>query len=538
MKQIIFILFFSLVVQNFAQTQDAWVYFADKPKANTFFTNPSLMLSQRALDRRTHQGISIDIKDVPIYQPYVDQITSTSGIIVLAKSKWLNCVHVQGELTIIQSLENLSIVESIEFADKSLNTAGKSSISKFNKVKNKFEVNTDFNYGSAINQIELHHGDFLHQNNFTGSGMQIAVMDAGFTNVNTATGFQRLFNNNQILGTYNFVDRIENVYFRHYHGTMVLSTMGGYVQDQFVGTAPDASYYLFITEDVTKEHPFEESLWVEAAEKADSLGVDVLNTSLGYTTFDNAAYNHSYEDLDGQTAFMSRGAEIAFSRGMLVVNSAGNSGDDPWYFIGVPADAPSVLSIGATNATGQMASFSSWGPTPDGRVKPDVSVQGEWVSIINTYDNIVGGSGTSFAGPILAGSATCLWQAYPNKTNAEIAQTIKQSAHLYNAPEDQFGYGIPNFETAFNVLSLENVFNDDVKLYPNPLNESELLNVFIKDNAINSKLLILDIQGKILNQYELKSLHNSINLNDLSKGIYLVHIETEEKSFVQKLIIK
>lgn len=521
-----------------AQTHDAWIYFTDKPNASTYFANPNLMLSQRAIERRSNQGILLDIKDVPIYQNYIDQILSISGIVYKAKSKWMNCIHVQGNLPIIQSLENLAFVDSIEYADKNLNNNGKLIIPEVSKVKNKFEVNTDYNYGSAANQIELHHGNFLHQNNFTGNGIHIAVLDAGFINVNTANGFQRLFSNNQILGTYNFVDRIENVYTRHNHGTLVLSTMGGYIQNQYVGTAPDASYYMFITEDVTQEHPYEESLWVEAAEKADSLGVDVLNTSLGYTTYDNPNYNHQYAELDGQTAFMTRGAEIAFSRGMLVFNSAGNSGNSAWHYIGVPGDAPSIITVGATNALGQMAIFSSWGPTADGRIKPDVSVQGQSVAVITTSNNIVLGSGTSFSSPILAGSAACLWQAFPNKTNVEIAQAIRTSAHLYANPHNQYGYGIPNFQTAYNTLYADSYATSKFEIYPNPLKRDGILNVHINENLLNTELIIMDIQGKMIEKIVLNSHQNFLKLDKLDQGVYLVRLESIENVFLKKLIIQ
>ncbi len=537
-----FIVFYLMVYTNsLGQIQDAWVYFNNKPNAAYYFENPLDMLSQRALNRRVIQDIDIDIKDVPLYAPYVSQIKNVIGINVVAQSKWLNCLHVQGELSDVQSLNELSFVDSIEFADQSLNQPGKNTVHPFSKKSNtKLDVVTDFDYGSAANQINMLNGQYLHQNNFTGTGMYIAVMDAGFTNVNTASGFQRLFQNNQILETYNFVDRNEDVYNRHYHGTMVLSTMGGYIENQYVGTAPDASYYLFITEDVNQEHPYEESLWVEAAEKADSLGVDVLNTSLGYTTFDNTAYDHTYDDLDGQTAFMSRGAEIAFSRGMLVVNSAGNSGNDAWHYIGVPADAVSVLSIGAVDASEIIAEFSSWDPTPDDdRIKPDVCAQGEGAAVIDTNNQIVSANGTSFSSPILAGVATCLWQAFPDKTNAEIAQAVKQSADKFNNPDDHYGYGIPDFQLAFNnLMGTEDYHENEFKIYPNPTLGNSKISIEIDETLENPILKINDSKGSTVLNDKLEGLFTSLNISKLNKGIYFINIISKNKVLIKKLIIE
>ena len=335
MKKLFPLFVFLISLQLFSQ-EDAWVYLKDKPNSATFLAAPLTMLSQRSLDRRTRQNIALDIKDVPVETSFYNQIKNTSGITVLAKSKWLNAIHVQGTQARIISLKNtFTFIQSIEFADNFLNASGKR-LPKSNTItkRNKFtESTTDFNYGNTQNQTEMLKADFLHKQNFTGSGMHIAVIDAGFPNVNTLSAFARIRENNQILGGYDFVDRSTSFYGGHHHGTNVLSTIAGYIDGQFVGSAPDASFYLFRTEDSANEVPLEESLWVEAAERADSLGVDVINTSLGYSTFDESRYNYSYAYLNGNTTFITRGAEIGVSRGMIVVNSAGNEGNDAWNYI-------------------------------------------------------------------------------------------------------------------------------------------------------------------------------------------------------------
>ncbi len=341
-----------LLVSAFGYAQeDAWVYFTDKPDTDSYLASPLTMLSQRALDRRAAQGIAVDQTDVPIHQAYIDQIAALGTVQVLAKSKWLNAIHVRGSQPDVSSLGNLSFVDHVQFADTSLNEAGKPRPQRANATSKTLETAEDFPYGNSANQIGMLSGEYVHQQGYTGSDKIIAVLDAGFPGVDVAQPFQRLRDNNKILGGYNFVDRIENVYTRSSHGTMVLSTMGGYTVDQLVGTAPDASYYLFITEDAPQENPVEESYWVEAAEMADSLGVDVINTSLGYFGYDNPNYSYTYENMDGQTSFIARGADIAFSRGMVVVVSAGNSGNSADPFISTPADAANVLTVGAVNAS-------------------------------------------------------------------------------------------------------------------------------------------------------------------------------------------
>ena len=509
--------------------EDAWVFFKDKPSQTTFTASPLTMLSQRALDRRLRYNIALDSKDVPVEGSYITQINNVSGITVKAKLKWLNALHIQGTQVDISKLLTLNFVSKVEFANKSLNLSGKNSRQqKVVQKTNKLDFTTDFNYGNAANQIQMLKGNVLHQNNFTGQGMQIAIIDAGFPNVDKFAAFKRIRDNDQILGGYDFVNRNENFYTGNYHGMAVLSTIAGFVDNQFIGTAPDAKFYLFISEDSVNETPLEESLWVEAAEKADSLGVDVINTSLGYTTFDNSNYNYTYADMDGKTTFISRGAEIAFSRGMIVVNSAGNEGNDPWHYISAPADAVSVLSIGAVNATGVIASFSSFGPTADNRVKPDVCAQGAGVYIINPSGNITTSNGTSFSSPVLAGVITCLWQAFPNKTNAEIIQFVKESAHLYPNFTAQEGYGIPNFESVFNILGFEETEDVlEVVAYPNP-SENEIKFKF-PNQVTEMELVVFNVLGKHIKSEKITKENPTTNISNLAHGLYLMQLKYGDK---------
>jgi len=532
----IFLIFSSTI---FSQTiiEDAWVYFIDKPSESSYLASPITMLSQRAIDRRTRYNIPFDSKDVPIEETYINQVKAQTGITVLAKSKWLNALHIKGTQIDINNLINLSFVASIDFADKSLNSGAKTIVkNKLVEKNDKLDFTTNFNYGNATNQIQMIKGDVLHQNNFTGQGMEIAIIDAGFPNVDTYAAFQRIRDNNQILGGYDFVNRSNNFYTGHYHGMAVLSTIAGYIDNQFVGTAPDAKFYLFISEDSSQETPLEESLWIEAAEKADSLGVDVINTSLGYTTFDNPNYNYSYSDMDGKTTFISRGAEIAFSRGMILVNAAGNEGSSSWHYISAPADATSVLSIGAADATGTIASFSSFGPTSDGRIKPDVDAQGANVYIINSAGSIATSNGTSFASPIMTGVITCLWEAFPNKTNAEIIQLVKESGSLYANPTAQEGYGIPNFESVYNILNVELLDNktENPTIFPNPIKDK--INFKFPKNTAIIDMTIVNLLGKnMVNQQILKD-KPIIDISYLPTGLYMMQLSFHNKVTTIKIL--
>lgn len=530
MKRILFLWVILISLQAFSQ-EDAWVYFNAKPNAQAFFNNPISELSQRSLNRRAAQNIALDIHDAPIHQAYVDQIAAANGIVVLAKSKWFNALHIQGSVEDINALSTLPFVDHLDFANRALNAAGKSTkIQKHKKVKNNLKSAAVFNYGNSANQIQMLNGHLLHQQDYTGSGKIIAVMDGGFPGVNTATTFARLRDNNLILGGYDYVNRSADFYTGISHGTLVLSTMGGFKDGQLVGTAPDAAYYLFITEDGNNEWPLELSLWVEAAEEADRLGVDILNTSLGYTEFDNPNYNFTYEDMNGTTAFISKGVDMAFSRGMISVNSAGNSGNDDWQYISAPADALHALTIGAVNAAGNYASFSSQGPSFDGRVKPDVVAQGQQSVFSNTNGNITTGNGTSFSGPILAGMVACLWQALPNKSNSEIVQLIKESAHLFATPNNELGYGIPDFNLALNtaLLTTDSVTKSMFSIFPNPATES--ITVSFPSGFDSADVSIYNTLGQLVLQRKVSNQNATFTLNEINSGMYLYSIQSQNYS--------
>ena len=537
MKKLILAFTILCIQQSFAQSQDAWVFFTDKENVEASLADPILIMTQEAIDRKILQGTPIDERDVPVNENYVTQIKNASGITVHSKSKWMNCVYVIGSQTNVEVLLDLPFVTNIEYADKDLNLfPGVPIESKFALEEASQRIN--YNYGSAANQIEMLSGDYLHELDYTGEGMIVAVLDAGFPSIDTNPGFQKMRDENRILGTYDFEARTENVDGFSSHGFSTSSDIGGFLQDEFVGTAPQASFYFFVTEYAPSETPVEEAWWVEALERSDSLGVDVVNTSLGYRGYDNPNYDHSYEDLDGQTTFSARGANIAFDKGMILVTSAGNSGNTDFPTVGTPGDSPGTLTIGAVNSNGNYASFSSIGPTVDGRVKPDLMAQGVSAAVINTGGNVDFSSGTSFSSPIMAGVVTCLWQARPETPNGNIMQIIRESANLYDNPTDEMGYGIPNFEGAYAALQ-ELVVEDkflmsNFALYPNPVTSK--INISFPQGISNATFTIYSILGNKVLLTEISRNLNSVNIESLNSGMYIASINSDNKQISFKII--
>ncbi len=509
MRQIIFLLILLLFQTGYSQ-EDAWVFFTDKPQANSYLSNPLSMLSQRALDRRNRLGINLDIIDVPVDNNYLNQIKQAPGITYKGKSKWLNAVHVTGLQTYIDNLLNLNFVNKIEYANKNIGVVTRPQPFK-EPVIPMTSRRVNFDYGYGANQINLMHGEVMHQHNYTGDGVLIGIIDAGFIDVDTAPLFQHLFQNNKILDVYNFVSNNANVYQFSMHGSGVLSTIAAKTQGELVGTAPDVSVALYVSEDVNQEMPIEETYWAEAAERADSLGVDVINTSLGYQTYDIPEYSYTMSDMDGQTSFISRAADIAVSRGINVVIAAGNSNGTSWPKIGTPADASNVITVGAVDWNGIIASFSSIGPTADGRIKPDVTAQGLGTAV---YWNgqVQGGSGTSFASPIIAGMVACMVQAFPQKTPAQIKQDLIGISNRYNNPDIEYGYGIPDF-SQYNLSGIKTYYQTSGLIYPNPANGY----IFVKLNK-DVDYQIYTIDGKMV--LSGKSQRKKIDISNLSNGIY------------------
>lgn len=536
MRKLILLVAFLSSIFVFSQERDALVYFMDKQDVDASIANPSTILSQKAVERKNLHGISIDERDVPINEEYKSAIAAQNGITVLAKSKWLNAVYVRGAISAIEDLRNLEFVRELEFMDRTLNRDFPAP-----RVGDKFEeevpLRVDYNYGYASNQVEMIDVDALHAQDFTGEGMTVAFMDNGYPNVLSNSAYAALRDEGRLLGYYDFVDRTETFQGTGNHGNATLSTAAAILESEFVGTAPKASYYLFITEDGNQESPVEEAWWVEALERADSLGVYVTNTSLGYISFDIPEYDYDFQDLDGFTTLGARGSNIAFEKGMLNVVSAGNEGNRSG-FISSPADAPGSFTVGAVDMYGNYAGFSSRDPNSSGRIKPDVMAQGEYAAIVNEYGEVTYSNGTSFSGPIIAGAVASLWQAAPQLKNEVIMQAIRESAHLYEDPTDEMGYGIPNFNDALSLIQQLNVESQQLEklfaVYPNPVKDD--LHISFPKNISKARVSVYNVIGNKLLETEIGSDSNILNLSNLTSGVYLVSITAENKTSSFKII--
>lgn len=432
-----------------------------KHKGNSTYSlsNPTAFLSTRAIDRRVRYSLALDSTDLPISTTQLSQIASIPNLTVLNTSKWLNAIAIQtSDANAINTLNSLPFVQTVQ--GLAARMGPEPAREKFELVSETgIEPSTEritanyFNYGTgSFNEIRLHQGEFLHNIGLRGQGMQIAVLDGGFYNYTTLKAFDSVNANGQVLNTWDFVNRNASVVEDHPHGMQCLSTIAANIPGQFIGKAPKASFHLYRTEDVNSEYPIEEFNWVCGAERADSIGADLISSSVGYYDFDNASFNYSYNQMNGNTTISAMGADLGAKKGLLILNSAGNEGGNAWRYIITPADADSVLCVGAVSNTGTVGSFSSYGPSADGQIKPDLASIGVSALIQGTGNTVVTGNGTSFACPNLAGLATCLWQGFPEYSNMRIIQALRLSGDRYNNPDDRTGFGIPNLKNAFGNL--------------------------------------------------------------------------------------
>lgn len=437
------------------------VRFKNKGGSPHTITNPSTYLSQRAIDRRIKYSIAIDSTDLPVTPSYISQIRAIPNVTLLNVSKWLNAVTIQTtDANSITTINNLPFVLSTGSVAAKENNAGRL-IGKFDDEINPGQINTAgrteqltgdyYNYGAgSLNEIHLHNGEFLHNIGLRGQGMQIAMLDNGFNNYTTLKSFDSMNANGQVLGTWDFVAREQNVANDGSHGMSCLSTIAANIPGQFIGKAPKASFWLYQTEDNASEYPIEEFNWACGAEKADSSGADVISSSLGYGYgFDGGLPDYLYSTLDGNTTMAAKTADLAAKKGMMVFVAAGNAGNLAWRNIITPADGDSVIAVGAVTNTGVVGSFSSYGPSGDGQIKPDLASVGVAAMVQSTGNTIITGNGTSYACPNLAGLGTILWQGFPEYNNMKILDALKKSADKYNNPDNRTGYGIPDLKLAF-----------------------------------------------------------------------------------------
>jgi len=422
----------------------------DKGKSDFSIGNPEAFLSRKAIERRRKRNIPIDESDLPISKAYLKAITDIGGTIV-TQSKWLNTVSVSlQDQFLIDKYKALPFVKEVilVYVGKRKQPSADPKYTDSPQDGNSGNIGSSINYGSAALNITTVKGEALHQQGFRGAGMDIAVIDAGFLQLKNNPAF----NNIHIKGAKSFVYENDDPYSIDTHGVWVTSCMAVNKPGSFVGTAPEANYWLLRTEDSTSEFPIEEDYWTSAIEFADSAGVDLVNSSLSYSDgYSYLTQKYTAKDMDGKTAFASRAANMAFRKGIFIVNCAGN--EQKW--VGTPADSPNVLTLGSVNSNRNQSGFTSWGVTPDGRIKPDVMAMGGGASVINTSGTAENRSGTSYASPIMCGLVACLWQAYPTLTNSDLMEIIRKSADRADQPELPFGYGIADMKKAMELAKVK-----------------------------------------------------------------------------------
>ena len=491
----------------------------DKGQSTYSIQKPEEFLSEKAILRREKQGIAIDETDLPVNTSYIFQIKNT-GVQIVTQSKWLNTVSVKTTDSLsVDKLLQLPFVDTLSLVFKGTINQEQEDIIPENPLIVTATPETN-HYGVAFTQIAMHNGNLLHEAGYKGAGMTIAVIDAGFHNVDCIDAL----NNDQILGAKTFSYTTAHPFrTKNQHGTRVLSCMLSNKANVMVGTAPEASYFLFCSEVDGSEFPIEEDFWVAAIEYADSIGVDIATTSLGYTTFDLPEMNHQQQQLDGNTILMSKAATLAAEKGMLLLNAAGNEGGRTWSTISFPSDAEKILTVGALVSSESLSSFSPMGPSADGRVKPDIMALGTSASLIDSNGNLIKGNGTSYATPIMAGLTACLWQAFPDRTNLELIEMIQRSSHKYTSPDNHYGYGIPD---VFNVY-------EDQKSAWQPLSSPKSLirqigNYLLVNTAIDNlslcKLTIYNSLGEIVTEIKPLS-HTSVDLSHLPRGVYIALLQ-------------
>lgn len=531
---IAFSLFLALGITSQAQDRYA-VYFKFKPQSEFSLSRPQEFLTQKALDRRLREGIAIDSLDLPVSEKYLLEVGAWSEY-VLYTSKWMNAAVLVVNDTGAEAIEALPFVDRVELVAKGfLEEPGARVVSQSDfltdqELERKYPKFNSRQLGLTANSYDFQNRligiDRMHEEGYTGEGVTIAVFDAGFPGVDTISSFAHLFANDRIIAQRDFVRPwSKNAFAGHQHGTNVLSLIAANDSGKLVSGAYNSDFVLVITEEVATEYPVEEFNWIRGAEFSDSLGVDIINSSLGYWDFDETSMNYTLDDLDGNTAIITKGAATASSKGILVVNSVGNDGTRGASSLLVPADAADIITVGSVTNSGEVSSFSSRGPTSDGRVKPELAAFGNGPVLLRSNGSAAASNGTSFSAPQITALAAGLWEAKPEWTKRELMNNLYRSATQYENPDNLLGYGVPNFYGALygEVLGV----GDEAvvwSLYPNPAATDELRINFGTGNSLHFELV--DMTGRVLLRSELERASPkepyTLSLSGIKAGLYLV----------------
>ncbi len=525
------------------------VSFTDKTASPFSVNKPETYLSQAAIERRRKAGIEVSEEDFPPNPFYIDSLVQHGAKAVWA-SRWLNAVLVRMDDSLkMLEIESFPFVDSVAYmAPVKKSSRQKTTENHPKRVSTKMQqVPEQIDYGYSLNQLHLIGLDDLHARGYLGEGITIAVLDNGFSGMKKMPVFDMLFDNGQIKGTKDFATPGGDVFNAGTHGTYVMTTLAAFEEGLLVGSAPAADYWLIHTEDNTFEYPVEEFNWAVGAEFADSAGADIITSSLIYSRFDDTLLNHTHAQLDGKTALVSRAAQIATEKGILVFNSAGNDANKPWRTIAFPADAKDVITTGAVNQDGVYAPFSSVGYTVDGRVKPDVMAVGQGtVSVSISSGKIIHINGTSFSNPTMAGAVAVLRQANPEASTGAIRDALRRSASHFSKPDSLTGYGIPNLFLAHILLNNKDIGlnfpEEEMKIFPNPVGNEHAFVLYNAPGEQKVELRIVDESNKLFWQSGEIAVHGGLNIlrlqyvDQLSQGLYILIMQTGDKTLSRKFI--
>jgi len=534
-KRLVVLIVFVLVnLPLAAQVNRYMVFFKDKSGSSYTVANPLAFLSAKALNRRSKQSISVSPDDLPVNENYVQGIRDV-GADVFFRTRWMNGVLIQCDASLINTISSLSFVQAVQFVapNKKL-VSGRSATRAGNSQDSMLGTSTR-------TQLQMIGVDAMHLQGYTGEGVTIAVLDAGFPGVNTAIPFHDLMQDGRVdmAVSHDFIANTNNVFQYDSHGTEVLSTIAAFQDGTFTGGAFKANFQLFVTEDVNTEYRIEEYNWLFAAERADSAGADVITTSLGYNQFDDSSMDYTKADLDGKTAVITRAAQFASDRGIIVVCSAGNEGANSWGLITVPADAADVLAVANVDGNGIRSVTSSIGPSADGRIKPDVAALGTSVSVISPAGNITTASGTSLSTPLVAGLMAGLRQRFPDISNKMLIDAVRKTASQSDKPDQFLGYGIPNFEAAEHYLGFKPL-ETILAVHPNPFIDQVTISPRSPAEFNSCYLQVVTVQGNIIAQqlvsFDWTNTSFTADTSNLSAGLYLFRIDMGGKKYVFKMI--
>lgn len=551
-KNLGLLLLLLLGLPSFAQNQQYAfrVSFTDKDETIFTLTNPAAYLSSKAIARRTKYNIAIDSTDLPVNQIYTDSVLQVTEGVLHLSSKWQNhCVILLSDSSKILELQNIAFIKNIKQVAYYFNGlhaqstgpgngGGSGNMGSNGILPATFDQNF---YGAAWPQIQMCHGEYLHENDKLGQGILIAVIDLGFNGVDEIAAFDSMRNRGRLMDTWNYIYDTAHVTGYSEHGTKILSTMAAYSPQNYVGTAPEATYALYVSDDEDTEQSIEEDNWLAAAERADSIGADIISTSVGYNQFENPDDSYTYADLDGHTTIVARAANTANSKGITVLASAGNEGATSWQHILTPGDADSVMTVGSVNADKQPSFFSGTGPNTSGLLKPNVCAQGTSVFVITGSGGLGTSSGASISTPVLAGLTACLMQAAPALKPAQVRKLIESVSDSFTTPNFKVGNGVPNFKRALDITDVEDITNNtlkDFRVYPNPAT-SELYIATRLSVKTHITVSCYDLMGKRVYQENMQAgngIAGKIDMQAFPAGAYLIRISSDKGYQVVKVV--